>query len=89
MTEGKNRQWVLQARPTGTLTGSEFRWNEAPIPRPADGEAGVPPLRVTTARKRLLVRVCLTYFASGRSALTAKALASSNRRRRKAGSSIR
>ena len=48
-----------------------------------------PPLRVTTARKRLLVRVCLTYFASGRSAPTAKALASSNRRRRKAGSSIR
>jgi NADPH-dependent curcumin reductase len=38
MTEGKNRQWVLQGRPTGTLTGSEFRWNEAPIPRPADGE---------------------------------------------------
>jgi NADPH-dependent curcumin reductase CurA len=38
MTEGKNRQWVVQARPTGTLTGSEFRWNEAPIPRPADGE---------------------------------------------------
>ena len=37
----------------------------------------------------LLVRVCLTYFASSRWAPTAKALASSNRRRRKAGSSIR
>ena len=48
-----------------------------------------PPLRVTTARKRLLVRVCLTYFASGRSAPMAKVLASSNRRWRKAGSSIR
>ena len=38
---------------------------------------------------RRSAKVCLTYFASGRSAPTAKALASSNRRRRKAGSSIR
>lgn len=38
MTEGKNRQWILSARPAGKLTGEEFRWNEAPIPRPADGE---------------------------------------------------
>jgi NADPH-dependent curcumin reductase CurA len=38
MTEDKNRQWVLDARPTGMLTGSEFRWIEAPIPRPADGQ---------------------------------------------------
>ena len=36
-----------------------------------------------------LVRGALTYFASRRSAPTTKALASSNRRRRKAGSSIR
>lgn len=38
MTEGRNRQWVLHTRPTGTPTGSEFRWNEASIPRPADGQ---------------------------------------------------
>jgi NADPH-dependent curcumin reductase len=38
MTEGKNRQWILKARPTGKLTGEEFLWSEAPIPRPADGE---------------------------------------------------
>jgi NADPH-dependent curcumin reductase CurA len=38
MTEGSNRQWVLNARPTAALTGNEFRWNEAPIPRPADGQ---------------------------------------------------
>jgi NADPH-dependent curcumin reductase CurA len=38
MTEGKNRQWILSARPAGKLTGDEFRWNEAPIPRPFDGQ---------------------------------------------------
>jgi NADPH-dependent curcumin reductase len=38
MTEGKNRQWMLDARPAGKLTGKEFRWNEAIIPQPADGQ---------------------------------------------------
>jgi len=38
MAEGKNRQWILQARPTGALTGDEFRWNETPIPPCADGQ---------------------------------------------------
>jgi len=38
MTEGKNRQWILHARPAGRLTGEEFRWTEAPIPRPSDGQ---------------------------------------------------
>src|SRR6266446_7873158 len=38
MTEGKNRQWILNARPAGKLTGEEFLWNEAPIPRPSDGQ---------------------------------------------------
>ena len=38
MTEGKNRQWILNARPAGRLTGEEFLWNEAPIPRPSDGQ---------------------------------------------------
>jgi NADPH-dependent curcumin reductase CurA len=38
MTEGKNRQWILNARPAGRLTGEEFRWNEAPIPQPSDGQ---------------------------------------------------
>jgi NADPH-dependent curcumin reductase CurA len=39
MTESKNRQWILAARPAGKLSGEEFRWNEAPIPRPSDGQA--------------------------------------------------
>jgi len=39
MSEGKNRQWILNARPVGMLTGSEFRWNEAPLPQPANGQA--------------------------------------------------
>jgi NADPH-dependent curcumin reductase CurA len=38
MSESKNRQWILEARPQGPLTGNEFRWNEAPLPQPADGE---------------------------------------------------
>jgi NADPH-dependent curcumin reductase CurA len=38
MTDGKNRQWILNARPAGKLTGAEFRWNEAPIPRPSVGQ---------------------------------------------------
>ena len=38
MSDSKNRQWILAARPTGNLTGNEFRWNEAPIPQPADGQ---------------------------------------------------
>jgi NADPH-dependent curcumin reductase CurA len=38
MTESKNRQWILNARPEGKLTGEEFRWNEAPVPRPSDGQ---------------------------------------------------
>ena len=28
MTEGKNRQWILNARPASKMTGEEFRWNE-------------------------------------------------------------
>src|SRR5713101_7222961 len=36
MTDSKNRQWILNARPAGKLTGEEFLWNEAPIP--SDGQ---------------------------------------------------
>ena len=38
MTDSKNRQWILNTRPAGKLTGEEFLWNEAPIPRPSDGQ---------------------------------------------------
>jgi NADPH-dependent curcumin reductase CurA len=38
MTDSKNRQWILNARPVGKLTGKEFLWNEEPIPRPSDGQ---------------------------------------------------
>ena len=31
---GKNRQWILDARPVRKLTGKEFRWHEAPFPNP-------------------------------------------------------
>ena len=37
MNVGKNRQWILNARPTGKLTGEEFRWNETSIPRESRG----------------------------------------------------
>ena len=38
MNESKNRQWILETRPTGNLTGKEFRWHEAPIPNLPDGQ---------------------------------------------------
>src|SRR5258708_39021516 len=38
MTESKNRQWILNGRPAGKLTGEEFLWNETPIPRLSDGQ---------------------------------------------------
>ncbi len=38
MNESKNRQWILDARPVGNLTGKEFRWHEAPIPNLPDGQ---------------------------------------------------
>ncbi|MEA2911922.1 MAG: hypothetical protein QOJ15_4003 [Bradyrhizobium sp.] len=38
MTANTNRQWILSIRPTGQLTGDEFSWKEAPIPKPADGQ---------------------------------------------------
>jgi NADPH-dependent curcumin reductase CurA len=33
-----NRQFLLAARPQGMIKESDFRYNEAPIPEPADGE---------------------------------------------------
>jgi NADPH-dependent curcumin reductase len=38
MIKNKNRQWILNVRPSGRLTGEEFRWNEACIPQPSDGQ---------------------------------------------------
>jgi NADPH-dependent curcumin reductase CurA len=38
MSENKNGQWILIVRPTGKLTGDEFRWSEAPIPRLVGGQ---------------------------------------------------
>src|SRR5260221_6216159 len=34
----QKRQWILNARPSGRLTGEEFRWNVAPVSRPAEGQ---------------------------------------------------
>ena len=38
MNDDKNRQWILEARPVGHLTGKEFRWQETAIPKPSDGQ---------------------------------------------------
>jgi NADPH-dependent curcumin reductase CurA len=35
---GVNRQWLLAARPQGMVKESDFRWNEAPVPSPGEGE---------------------------------------------------
>lgn len=34
-----NQQWLLAARPSGTVKESDFRWVESPAPAPKDGEA--------------------------------------------------
>jgi hypothetical protein len=33
-----NRQWLLAARPQGLVKETDFRWNEAPVPAPGEGE---------------------------------------------------
>jgi NADPH-dependent curcumin reductase CurA len=33
-----NRQWLLAARPAGEFDESAFKWNEAPVPAPREGE---------------------------------------------------
>jgi len=33
-----NHQWLLAARPSGMITGDEFKWNEAPAPEPGPGQ---------------------------------------------------
>jgi len=33
-----NRQWLLARRPRGMVSPEDFRWAEAPVPEPADGE---------------------------------------------------
>src|ERR1700722_12851801 len=38
MTKNENRQWLLDIRPTGKLTGEEFCWNETSVPQPSDGQ---------------------------------------------------
>jgi NADPH-dependent curcumin reductase CurA len=58
MTEGKNRQWILNARPAGKLTGEEFRWNETSIPHPSDGQVLVRNLRLSVdpAQRTWMIR---------------------------------
>jgi hypothetical protein len=41
MTKNKNRPWLLDVRPTGRLTGEEFRWNETSVPQSSDGQVRV------------------------------------------------
>ncbi|MBI5946891.1 MAG: NADP-dependent oxidoreductase [Chloroflexi bacterium] len=38
MTMTTNHQWLLAARPSGMITGDEFKWNEAPVPEPGPGQ---------------------------------------------------
>jgi NADPH-dependent curcumin reductase CurA len=38
MSELKNRQWLLAARPQGMIKESDFRWNETAVPPLEDGQ---------------------------------------------------
>jgi len=41
---GTNRQWVLNARPTGEPDANTLRWVEAPGPTPGEGQVLLPPV---------------------------------------------
>src|SRR5512144_492547 len=38
MPDPVNRQWLLARRPLGLVQTEDFRWAEAPVPEPAEGE---------------------------------------------------
>jgi NADPH-dependent curcumin reductase CurA len=38
MPDPINRQWLLARRPRGAVQPEDFRWAEAPVPEPAEGE---------------------------------------------------
>ncbi len=38
MSDAKNRQWLLAARPVGMVKESDFELRESPVPTPGDGE---------------------------------------------------
>jgi hypothetical protein len=38
MAANVNHQWLLAARPSGAIKESDFKWHEAPIPEPGQGE---------------------------------------------------
>ena len=40
-----NRQWVLAPRPEGALTADDFRYQESPVPAPAEGGANIRVIR--------------------------------------------
>jgi hypothetical protein len=40
-----NRQWVLARRPEGALAADDFRYQESPVPAPAEGGANVRVIR--------------------------------------------
>ena len=56
-----NRRWVLAKRPTGTIGRENFRWEEAPVPSPADGQVLVKNLWLSLDPTQIL----FTYEGSG------------------------
>src|SRR5258708_23130827 len=64
MADSKNRQWILNARPAGKLTGEEFLWNEAPIPRPSDGQVLIRTLWLAIAPAQRIRMVRDSYKAA-------------------------
>ena len=41
MSDKRNQQWVLAARPIGEVKASDFEWKETAVPELADGEVRV------------------------------------------------
>ena len=61
MSQGVNHRWTLAKRPSGSISQENFRWEESPIPSPADGQAIVKNLWLSLDPTQIL----FTYEGSG------------------------
>ena len=61
MPRSVNRRWVLAKRPAGSVSIENFRWEEAPVPSPAEGEVLVRNLWLSLDPTQIL----FTYEESG------------------------
>lgn len=61
MSKSVNRRWVLTRRPAGSVSQEDFRWEESPVPSPAEGQVLVKNLWLSLDPTQVL----FTYEGSG------------------------